>query len=994
MVLILAILWLPLTSTAQPVDRAGTESFESSLHLLNNSLFANAARAFNRFQADFPDDSRIPDAMFHEAESYLALGREDDAIALLSAFDARYPQHPFAFGTRLSLGKYFFENEDYDRAILTLEQVLEGSPTDDQSALALYWMGESAHQLRRNDEALSYFERVVRDYSFTETAPRAAYAIAFNQVELGRYDDAAASFERLDQQFAGSEFAGNMGLALAEVYYEISDFPRAASEIIRRLPNLSGEARERAIFLLAESQNQNRESDQAIVNYRHFTEGDPNSPYYERALYGLAWNYHHEGAYQWAADNFTMVWESGHPDLAAESAYYTGVNLALAEDSRGAITTLRQFVRDHPRHRLADHGYFELGIALYQQRQWRESRDVFDDLVRSYPRSPLLGEALEHLGNTNVALGDFDRAHDAFDQAISLNAVSPDLVGQIVFQKAWLNYRNRDYEASSSQFMDLFNRGPSEDGAAEALFWAAESEFQLSRFASAERLFTRYLTDYPAAQHKDAAHYALGWTFFRQGEYGKAIPQFETFLTTFRDNVGSVPYRADAELRLADSYFALKRYPEAVRVYGRMAARGDDYALYQIGQAYSNAGDAFEAISTFLQLIEQYPLSEWREETRYSLGYLYFLNQEYEQAILEYQSLIDSYPSDPLAAKAQYGIGDAYFNAGDINAAVDAYQEVLLNHSDSPFVADAAAGIQFALMAAGQEDRADSIVDSLVVALEGTPAAEQLVFRQAEAKFQSGLSDEALEDFRGFVATATDRELVSDAHFYIAQIHQQNGDDFGAADHYQSIVDSYSDTDRFTESAGNLGHIMLSVGDAASAESLFTRMEESAPTDARTVSLARYGLSLALEQQGRSAEAERLLNEATQAAPLSEATYPAYLGLARIALSRGDQVEAERLFDLVASRARDETGAEALFLLGEHQISSGRLDDGITTLARMQALFAGYPEWLAKSHFVQATAFETQGNVGQAVRLYELIQSLYSDSSVAEEAAARLARLQ
>ena len=988
--LALLCLLLPSVVTGQRLDRQGTEAFESGLHLINNNLFANAAKSFNQFQIDFPNDPRRPDAMFYEAESYLAMNRENDAIELLRSFDEQYPSHPFAFGTRLSLGKYFFENGDFDRAILTLEQVLERSPTAEQSALALYWMGESAHQLRRNDEALSYFERVVRDYGSTETAPRAAYAIAYNQVELGRFDDAAASFERLDQQFSGSEFAGNMGLALAEVYYEISDFRRAADEITRRLPNLGGEARERAIFLLAESQNQNRNSEQAIVNYRHFTEGDGTSPYFERALYGLAWNYHHEGAYQWAADNFTRVRESGFADLAGESAYYVGVNLAMAEDAQGAVSALQRFVSEYPNHELADHGYFELGITLYEQRQWRASRDAFSTLVQRHPRSALLGEALKHLGNTHIALGDFDSAHDSFDRAIGLNAVSQNLVSQIIFQKAWLSYRSREYEASSAGFMELYNDAPNGSEASEALFWAAESDFQLSRFPSAQRLFTRYLQDYPAGQHTDAAHYALGWTFFRQGAYGNAIPQFESFLNAFQDESGTVPYRSDAQLRLADSYFALKRYPEAVRVYGRMAAQGDDYAFYQIGQAYSNAGDAFEAISTFRQLIEQYPLSEWREESRYSLGYLYFLNQEYEQAIVEYQSLIDSYPLDPLSAKAQYGIGDAYFNAGDIDAAIVAYQNVLLDYPSSPFVADAAAGIQFALMASGQEERADAIVDSLAASLAGTPAAEQLVFRQAEAKFQSGLSLEALEDFRLFLISAQNSELKSEAHFYSAQIYQQGGDDFSAADHYQAIVDSFPQSSRYTESTGSLGHIYLSVGDPERAEMLFRRMEETASSDPRVVSLARYGLSLALQQQGRAPEAERLLNEAIEAAPQSDATYPAYLGLARISLEKGDQREAERLFELVASRSRDETGAEALFLLGDNQVRTGRWDAGIATLSRMQALFAGYPEWLAKSFFVQATAFELQGNIGQAVRLYELINSLYSDSSIADEASTRL----
>ena len=96
----------------------------------------------------------------------------------------------------------------------------------------------------------------------------------------------------------------------------------------------------------------------------------------------------------------------------------------------------------------------------------------------------------------------------------------------------------------------------------------------------------------------------------------------------------------------------------------------------------------------------------------------------------------------------------------------------------------------------------------------------------------------------------------------------------------------------------------------------------------------------------------------------------------------------------MTSRSRDETGAEALFLLGELQLESGRVNQGIETHSRMQALFAGYPQWLARSTFSQGQAFESLGDRGQAIRLYQMIQSMYPESDVAVLAAARLEDLQ
>ena len=210
---------------------------------------------------------------------------------------------------------------------------------------------------------------------------------------------------------------------------------------------------------------------------------------------------------------------------------------------------------------------------------------------------------------------------------------------------------------------------------------------------------------------------------------------------------------------------------------------------------------------------------------------------------------------------------------------------------------------------------------------------------------------------------------------------------------YRRVVDRHPDSPRAAPSAGALGHLLLEAGNVSQSESMFRFMERVADGDQRLRAQALYGLSLALAQQGRSSEAEQLLREVVAGSDPSDATYPAWLGLARIAESGGDTVEAERLYDMVASRARDESGAEALFLLGDMQVRQGRFNEGIETLSRMQALFAGYPEWLSRSLFVQAGAFESQGNTGQAVRLYETIVAMYPDGNEVESAQDRLEAL-
>ena len=197
---------------------------------------------------------------------------------------------------------------------------------------------------------------------------------------MWRYEDASRSFEDLAARFPSSPLAQNIGLALGEVYYEINEFGRAIDEIETRLPNLSGPANDRAVFLLAESYNQLRNSSSAILNYRKLTDGDKLNPYFRRALYGLAWNYHHEGSFEWAADNFGLVHAADETDddLSAQAMYYEAVNRKVERNTDEAARLFGSFVTTWPDHELADNGWFELGVLFYELNMWRDANSAFE----------------------------------------------------------------------------------------------------------------------------------------------------------------------------------------------------------------------------------------------------------------------------------------------------------------------------------------------------------------------------------------------------------------------------------------------------------------------------------------------------------------------------------------------------------------------------------------------------------------------------------------
>ncbi|MFQ5572153.1 MAG: tetratricopeptide repeat protein, partial [Rhodothermales bacterium] len=637
------------------------------------------------------------------------------------------------------------------------------------------------------------------------------------------------------------------------------------------------------------------------------------------------------------------------------------------------------------------HALYELGLVQYDLRLWSDANASFSRLIDDYRTSDLVGEALRQRGYTAIALADFDEALRDFDRAIDLEAAPQQLKEEIIFQKAWLLYRTENYAESAPAFYDLYEQNPSSSKAGEALFWAAESFFQLDQLDRATRLFRHYLRDFDGGVNVDAAHYALGWTYFKRGRYEDAARELRIFLDTYRDE--SSAYVTDARLRLADSYYALKRYGEAIRIYQREADDGEDYALYQIGQAFNNAGNSSEAIAAFRRLLQENPESHWREEAQYTLGAIYFQNQDYEQAIAQFESLIDQFPRDPLAAKAQYSIGDALFNDGRLADAVEAYTKVLDRYSNSPFVSDAASGIQYALTGLEDNEAADTFIEDFVARHPNSPIVAELRFRQAEVNYQSGRTDEALVGFQAFLRTHGDSPLRGDAYYYLGMLYAEREQ---AAEAESALAQVLSLTVRSAhrpDAARALGRLFLDQERYREALDMYRQLEQMQPDDSLLAAEARYGQSQALLGLGRPEEAERLLRDTADGSGDSSESIHALLGLARIYDQDGRTGEAALLYRQVVDRSREEPGAEALYHLGDMLLRVGDAPGAIEELSRMPVLYAGYADWLAQGYLLQARAFRNLGQDGDASRLYDRIIEDYRGTKYAEQAAREKATL-
>lgn len=158
-----------------------------------------------------------------------------------------------------------------------------------------------------------------------------------------------------------------------------------------------------------------------------------------------------------------------------------------------------------------------------------------------------------------------------------------------------------------------------------------------------------------------------GMKQYNKGSYRTAIQTFEKL----RDWYPFSKYAILAELKIADAFYQLRYYNDAIYAYREFESlhprnEATPYVINQIGLSYFGSvgtidrdqGAAARALQAFQRLIRQFPDSEYAAEARENIrkcqrslagneleiGLFYFKQKRYEAALHRFRTLLAMYP--------------------------------------------------------------------------------------------------------------------------------------------------------------------------------------------------------------------------------------------------------------------------------------------------------------------------------------------------------------
>jgi outer membrane protein assembly factor BamD len=195
------------------------------------------------------------------------------------------------------------------------------------------------------------------------------------------------------------------------------------------------------------------------------------------------------------------------------------------------------------------------------------------------------------------------------------------------------------YEGARDMFQRIVERHPESDLVPVARFLVGETFYRAGEYDKAVPEFEGFVTLYPGHQIADLGQYRLARSYFDamptlerdQGIATKALDEFQKLIPLYAESryapdalvkMDAARLRlAQKEMWVADFYVrqgklesALPRYDAVLKEYPRTASAPQ--ALWQKAEALTRLGRTEDAAAALQRLVTDYPASEWSKRAR------------------------------------------------------------------------------------------------------------------------------------------------------------------------------------------------------------------------------------------------------------------------------------------------------------------------------------------------------------------------------------------
>ena len=342
----------------------------------------------------------------------------------LERFIERFPRDRRVAEATLLLGKTHLSQGALDAALEAFKSAQGFAPPPGRPEEAVFWQAETLLRMERFADARPDYERVLDNPAAPFTAD-ALYGLGVVNVQLKRREQAVTNFQRLLAVFPQSPATHSATVYLARTLVELKR-PGEAVPLLRSFTTKSLNQRlmPEARYLLGQALYDSGESREAVTELRAFAAAYPSNELAAQARRLATDTVMRSGTKAELADEYKQL--MAQPLLTAEGLYNAGLvasRLNRPVDAEKVWTRLR---KDFPEHALAARASLELAQGAFGRKAFKEAASLAGGAAKS-TEDAVRVEGLVLLGESELKLKRYAAAQQAFRSAASIQGQEPAL---------------------------------------------------------------------------------------------------------------------------------------------------------------------------------------------------------------------------------------------------------------------------------------------------------------------------------------------------------------------------------------------------------------------------------------------------------------------------------------------------------------------------------------------------------------------------------------
>ncbi|MFO8053754.1 MAG: tetratricopeptide repeat protein [Bacteroidales bacterium] len=425
-------------------------------------------------------------------------------------------------------------------------------------------------------------------------------------------------------------------------------------------------------------------------------------------LYNSALELFHKQKYGAAQKQFIQVSEqiTAPSSIMRASAEYYAALCALELFNEDAEEMLSSFIEAHPEHSKVRMAHFQMGRLYYRKKRYRQAIRSFEkvdeyDLTGNqsdeynfkagyaYFMTNHYEEAKNHLykiinqDNRYHDPANYYYAHIAYENEKYETALSSfnKLMENEIFQPvlpyyiSQIYYKQEKYDKLLEVAPNLLDKA-TEKRKPEIARLIGDAYYNKRDYRKALPFLQQYHESARRSTTRDD-HYQMAYTYYRTGNYNKAIKEFDK-VTTKNDKKAQNAYyhMADCYLKTGQKKFAYNAFLSAYK--SDVVAEVSKDALFNYAKiAYEMSYDPYnEAINAFQKFIREFPESDRIDEANSYLVKLFLSTKNFRRALQALEKIDDKSTDLEIAyQQIAYSLGVKLFNNREIEKSIELFQK-------------------------------------------------------------------------------------------------------------------------------------------------------------------------------------------------------------------------------------------------------------------------------------------------------------------------------